>query len=52
MADGISDEESPPGLLAMPGRGDAAWTRVALLFTTLVTVAIAAGLLLMTVRNL
>jgi len=40
-----------PGLLAMPGDGDSAWTRVALVATALVTVAIAAGMLYLTVRG-
>lgn len=39
------------GLLAMPGGGDSVWTRVALALTALVTVAIAAALLVMTVRS-
>ena len=46
-----SVDSDAPSLLAMPGRGDALWTRVALAGTALATLAIAAWLLAMTIRN-
>jgi hypothetical protein len=48
---GVADPVGP-GLLAMPGRADPLWSRIALVATALVTLAIAAGLLFMTVRGL
>ena len=44
-------EAGSPALLAMPGSGDSVWTRVLLVVTAMVTVAIAGGLLWMTVRS-
>jgi hypothetical protein len=48
----VLPQPAAPGLLAMPGRGDSVWTRVALVVTTLATVGIAAWLLFMTLGTL